>query len=155
MCRHLALFSQTITRAAVTYKRNRLMDHWAEREARQQTASVSRIRAAYRHADGAGGRLYAGGERGGCVVALTFSVDPGLSRSSSLHKTTPSFRELCRNASGSEMVFFGDSSTPSVINHVTVCSAEFMSSHNRSYSTKRLCLVSLQLAAPVTLSSVR
>ena len=68
---------------------------------------------------------------GGCI-ALTFSVDPGLSRSSSRHSTTPSFRELCRNASGSEMVFFGDSSTPSVINHVTVCSAEFMSSHNRS-----------------------
>ncbi|TNN42674.1 hypothetical protein EYF80_047138 [Liparis tanakae] len=36
------------------------------------------------------------------------------------------------------MVFFGESSTPSVINHVTVCSAEFMSSHNRSdIQTKR------------------
>ncbi len=83
-------------------------------------------------------------ESGGCssIIALTFSVDPGLSRSSSLHRTTPSFREVCRKASGSEMVFFGDSSTPSVINHVTVCSAEFMSSHNRSDSTKRLCLVS-------------
>lgn len=82
-----------------------------------------------------------GGRAGeeGCV-ALTFSVDPGLSRSSSLHKTTPSLRELCRKASGSEMVFFGDSSTPSVINHVTVCSAEFMSSHGRSCSTKRRCL---------------
>lgn len=74
--------------------------------------------------------------RWGLTVALTFSVDPGLSRSNSLHKTTPSLRELCRNASGSEMVFLGDSSTPSVISHVTVCSAEFMSGHGRSCSTK-------------------
>lgn len=75
------------------------------------------------------------GEEGrGCFNVLTFSVEPGLSRSNSLHKTTPSLRELWRNASGSEMVFFGDSSTPSVINHVTVCSAEFMSSRNRSCS---------------------
>ncbi len=46
------------------------------------------------------------------------------------------------------MVFFGDSSTPSVINHVTVCSAEFMSSHNRSYSTKRRCLGILTASLP-------
>lgn len=91
---------------------------------------------------------YAEGERRRGCIALTFSVDPGLSRSSSLHKTTPSFREVCRNASGSEMVFFGDSSTPSVINHVTVCSAEFMSSHNRSYSTKRRCLGILTASLP-------
>lgn len=58
--------------------------------------------------------------------ALTLSVEPGLSLSSSLHKTTPSLREVWRNASGSEMLFFGDSSTPSVISQVTVCSAEFM-----------------------------
>lgn len=149
MCRYIELFSQTITRAAVTYKRNLLMDQWAEREARQQTASVSRIWAAHRHADGEGGwlcRAERGG--GGECIALTFSVDPGLSRSSSLHRTTPSFKELCRNASGSEMVFFGDSSTPSVINHVTVCSAEFMSSHNKSYSTKRLCLGILTASLP-------
>lgn len=161
MCSHIALFSQTITRAAVTYKRNRLMDQWAEREARQQTASVSRIWAAHRHADGGGRLVYAeesggGGGGGGVYIALTFSVDPGLSRSSSLHKTTPSFREVCRNASGSEMVFFGDSSTPSVINHVTVCSAEFMSSHNRSYSHKAAVFGYLySFTAPVTLSSVR
>lgn len=127
----------------MTYKRNRLMDHWAEREKPDnEPRRFSRIWAAHRRADGAGGWLYAEesgrGVYVGCMIALTFSVDPGLSRSSSLHKTTPSFREVCKKASGSEMVFFGDSSTPSVINHVTVCSAEFMSSHNRSYSTKRL-----------------
>lgn len=159
LCGHIALFSQTITRAAVTYKRNRLMDHWAEREARQRTASVFTDLGSTQTRRRGGRLVVCRGERegecGGCMIALTFSVDPGLSRSSSLHKTTPSFREVCKKASGSEMVFFGDSSTPSVINHVTVCSAEFMSSHNRSYSTKRLCLVSQQLAAPVTLSSVR
>lgn len=52
----IVLPSQTITRAAVTYKRNFLMDQWAEREARQQTASVSLCWATRRHAD-AGGRL--------------------------------------------------------------------------------------------------
>lgn len=51
---------------------------------------------------------------------------PGSRRSSSLHSTTPSFREACKNPSGSEMLFLGDSSTPRVISHVTVCSAEFM-----------------------------
>lgn len=83
--------------------------------------------------------VQAGGcaEESGVFVALTFSVDPGLSRSSSLHRTTPSLREVCRNASGSEMVFFGDSSTPSVINHVTVCSAEFMA---RSFFDKAAAL---------------
>ncbi|KAE8299011.1 hypothetical protein D5F01_LYC01394 [Larimichthys crocea] len=64
--------------------------------------------------DGGGG----GGGGVAIIITLTFSVHPGLSRSSSLHRTTPSFREVCRNASGSEMVFFGDSSTPSVINHL-------------------------------------
>lgn len=146
LCEHIALFSQTITRAAVTYKRNRLMDHWAEREARLQTASVFTDLGSTQTRRRGGRFVLCRG--GGCIIALTFSVDPGLSRSSSLHKTTPSFREVCRNASGSEMVFFGDSSTPSVINHVTVCSAEFMSSHNRSYSTKRLYLVFQQLRCP-------
>lgn len=111
------------------------MDQWAEREARQQTASV------FTETRRRGRRLVVcrggAGRGGGVFNALTFSVDPGLSRSNSLHKTTPSFRELWRNASGSEMVFFGDSSTPSVINHVTVCSAEFMSSRNRSCSKKK------------------
>lgn len=78
-----------------------------------------------------GGEEEVGGVRDGgrwvLFIALTLSVEPGLRRSSSRHRTTPSFRELCRKASGSEMVFLGDSSTPSVINHVTVCSAEFMS----------------------------
>lgn len=120
---------------------------------RSQTTNRVGFHGSGQHADAPTGA--SAEESGGCVSALTFSVEPGLSRSSSLHRTTPSFREVCRNASGSEMVFFGDSSTPSVINHVTVCSAEFMSSRNRSNSTKRLCLVSEQLAAPVTLSSVR
>lgn len=132
------------------------MGQWAEREARQQTASVftdlQRTDAPTGRAVGCMRR----GSREGGVNALTFSVDPGLRRSNSLHKTTPSFKELWRNASGSEMVFFGDSSTPSVINHVTVCSAEFMSSRNKSCSQKRrLCLVFQQLAALVTLSSAR
>lgn len=51
---------------------------------------------------------------------------PGSRRSSSLQRTTPSFRDACKNPSGSEMLFLGDSSTPRVISHVTVCSAEFM-----------------------------
>lgn len=64
-------------------------------------------------------------------------MEPGLSRSSSLHKTTPSLREVCKNASGSDIVFFGDSSTPSVISQVTVCSAEFMASVSEENPTKR------------------
>lgn len=51
---------------------------------------------------------------------------PGSRRSSSLQRTTPSFRDACRKPSGSEMVFLGDSSTPKVMSHVTVCSAEFI-----------------------------
>lgn len=110
------------------------MGQWAEREARQQTASFFTD---LQRTDAPTGRAVGcmrGGQQGGGVNALTFSVEPGLRRSNSLHKTTPSFKELWRNASGSEMVFFGDSSTPSVINHVTVCSAEFMSSRNKSCS---------------------
>lgn len=57
---------------------------------------------------------------------LTFSMVPGSRRSSSLQRTTPSFRDACRKPSGSEMVFLGDSSTPKVMSHVTVCSAEFI-----------------------------
>lgn len=128
---------------------------------RSQTTNRVGFHGSGQHTDAPTGRAAGCTQRraegwvGGCIIALTFSVDPGLSRSSSLHRTTPSFKEVCRNASGSEMVFFGDSSTPSVISHVTVCSAEFMSSHNRSYSTKRPCSVFRQLAAPLTLSSVR
>lgn len=59
--------------------------------------------------------------------ALTLSTVPGRSRSSSLHSTAPSCRDVWRNDSGSEMLFLGDSRTPSVMSHVTVCSAEFMS----------------------------
>lgn len=58
--------------------------------------------------------------------ALTFSMVPGSRRSNSLQRTTPSFRDACRKPSGSEMVFLGDSSTPKVMSHVTVCSAEFI-----------------------------
>lgn len=65
--------------------------------------------------------------RGGASpAALTFSMVPGSRRSSSLQRTTPSFRDACRKPSGSEMVFLGDSSTPKVMSHVTVCSAEFI-----------------------------
>lgn len=118
------------------------MGQWAEREARQQTASVFTD---LQRTDAPTGRavgcmLWVSREGAGGFNVLTFSVEPGLSRSNSLHKTTPSFRELWRNASGSEMVFFGDSSTPSVINHVTVCSAEFMSSRNRSLFQNSGCV---------------
>lgn len=54
---HIEPLSQTITRAAVTYKRNRLTDQWAERGARQQTASVARIRAAHGRAGREGWRV--------------------------------------------------------------------------------------------------
>lgn len=67
------------------------------------------------------------GRRGGASAApLTFSMVPGSRRSSSRHRTTPSFRDACRKPSGSAMVFLGDSSTPRVMSHVTVCSAEFI-----------------------------
>lgn len=67
------------------------------------------------------------GRRGGADRgALTFSMVPGSRRSNSLQRTTPSFRDACRKPSGSEMVFLGDSSTPKVMSHVTVCSAEFI-----------------------------
>lgn len=131
MCHHTpGLFSQTITRAVVTYKKESPHGPLGRKRSQTTIRVGSRIWASTDTEDGWGLE-----GRGG-VNALTFSVEPGLSRSSSLHRTSPSFREFCRNASGSEMVFFGDSSTPSVINHVTVCSAEFMSSHNRSKSNK-------------------
>ncbi len=60
---------------------------------------------------------------------LTVWTEPGRSRSSNLHKTTPSLRDACKKPSGSDSVFLGDSRTPSVINHVMVCSAEFMTSY--------------------------
>jgi hypothetical protein len=64
--------------------------------------------------------------------ALTFSMVPGSRRSSSLQRTTPSFSDACKKTSGSEMVFLGDSSTPRVISHVTVCSAEFIAAAARA-----------------------
>lgn len=73
---------------------------------------------------------------------LTFTV-PGLSLSSSRHRTVPSCRDVWRKASGSEMLFFGDSRTPKDMSQVTVCSAEFMSeavpelSRNRTRTTSR------------------
>lgn len=135
--KHIRPFSQTITRAAVTYKRK--SPHGPVGRKRSQTTNRVAFTDPQRTDAPTGlavGRTQRGSGEEGCFNALTFSVDPGLSRSNSLHKTTPSFRELWRNASGSEMVFFGDSRTPSVINHVTVCSAEFMSSRNRSRSKK-------------------
>lgn len=60
------------------------------------------------------------------ITALTCSVVPGRRRSISLQSTTPSFSAHCRNAAGSDTLFFGDSITPSVMSHVTVCSAGFM-----------------------------
>lgn len=57
---------------------------------------------------------------------LTFSMVPGSRRSSRRHSTTPSLRDACRKPSGSATVFLGDSSTPSAMSHVTVCSAEFI-----------------------------
>lgn len=161
MCPHIALFFADNNPGCRDLQKR--SPHGPVGRKRSQTTNrVGFDGSGQRHTDTPAGRAVGcmqgrAGEEGECVIiALTFSVEPGLSRSSSLHRTTPSFRELCRNASGSEMVFFGDSSTPSVINHVTVCSAEFMSSHNRSYSTKAAVFgFCEQLAAPVTLSSVR
>lgn len=64
--------------------------------------------------------------------ALTFSMVPGSRRSSSRQRTTPSFSDACKKPSGSEMVFLGDSSTPRVMSHVTVCSAEFIAAAARA-----------------------
>lgn len=60
------------------------------------------------------------------TVAPTWSVVPGRRRSISLHSTTPSLNAPCRNAPGSDTLFFGDSKTPRVISQVTVCSAGFI-----------------------------
>lgn len=60
-----------------------------------------------------------------CVL-FTLPQSPGLRRSSSRHSTAPSRRDARRKASGSERLFFGDSRTPRVMSHVTVCSAAFM-----------------------------
>lgn len=79
---------------------------------------------------------------------LTLGVKPGTSRSVSLHRTTPSLRDVFRNSSGSAMFFFGELSTPSDINHVTVCSSGFMAP---KYSH---CLLSTQGIARKTKSSV-
>lgn len=67
---------------------------------------------------------------------LTFSMVPGSRRSSSRHRTTPSLSDACKKTSGSEMVFFGDSSTPRVMSHVTVCSAEFIAAAARAARTE-------------------
>lgn len=60
----------------------------------------------------------------------TFGSEPGTSRSMSLHKTTPSFREVFKNSSGSAMFFLGELSTPNDISHVTVCSSGFIAPIN-------------------------
>lgn len=61
---------------------------------------------------------------------LTLGVKPGISLSVSLHRTTPSFSEVFKNSSGSAMFFLGELSTPSDINHVTVCSSGFIAPRN-------------------------
>ena len=86
---------------------------WTRRGAGPPTAPSSHCR----------GLLTKGAQAG---ETLTFSMVPGSRRSNSLQRTTPSFKDACRKPSGSEMVFLGDSSTPKVMSHVTVCSAEFI-----------------------------
>lgn len=53
-----------------------------------------------------------------------------MSRSVSLHRTTPSLSDVFKNSSGSAMFFLGEQSTPSDINHVTVCSSGFIAPQN-------------------------
>lgn len=72
--------------------------------------------------------------------SLTFSTVPGLSLSNRRHSTAPSCKAVWRKASGSEIVFFGDSKTPSVMSHVTVCSAEFMSGSLTKHKQKIRCI---------------
>lgn len=57
---------------------------------------------------------------------LTLGVKPGMNRSVSLHRTTPSLSDVFKNSSGSAMFFLGELSTPDEINHVTVCSSGFI-----------------------------
>lgn len=64
---------------------------------------------------------------------LTLSREPGARRSSSRHSTSPSRSALCRKPSGSDGVFFGDSSTPSAISQVTFCSAGVIAGRGRGW----------------------
>lgn len=57
---------------------------------------------------------------------VTFVMDPGTSRSISLHRTTPSRSDALRNPSGSAMFFLGELRTPREMSQVTVCSSGFM-----------------------------
>lgn len=57
---------------------------------------------------------------------VTFVIDPGTSRSISLHKTAPSLRDALRNPSGSAMFFLGELRTPREMSQVTVCSSGFI-----------------------------
>lgn len=83
-------------------------------------------------------------ERFCCIVCvdpnpqLTLGVNPGTSRSASLHRTTPSFSDVFKNSSGSAMFFLGELSTPSDINHVTVCSSGFIAPRNDHCPSTRL-----------------
>lgn len=61
-----------------------------------------------------------------CILSITFEMAPGSTRSISLHRTTPSLRDVFRNSSGSAIFFLGELSTPNVISHVTVCSSGFI-----------------------------
>lgn len=72
-----------------------------------------------------------------CVYQLTLGEKPGMRRSASLHKTTPSFSDVFKNSSGSAMFFLGELSTPSDINHVTVCSSGFIVPKQKN-KTKKL-----------------
>lgn len=57
---------------------------------------------------------------------LTFPTDPGRRRWSSLHRTTPSFREVFRNCTGSSIIILGEFKAPREISQVTICSSGFM-----------------------------
>ena len=82
-----------------------------------------------------------------------------MSRSVSLHKTTPSFSDVFKNSSGSAMFFFGELSTPSDINHVTVCSSGFiapqndhcLSTHCQKKKTGGLFRINMQLTSALLL----
>lgn len=86
------------------------------------------------------------------IHLLTLSTVPGLSRCSSLHSTAPSCRDVWRKASGSEMLFLGDSRTPSVMSHVTVRSAEFMAGFRCRKKMKITKLIQIRTAETAALS---
>lgn len=83
---------------------------------------------------------------------VTFVIDPGTSRSISLHKTTPSLSDALRNPSGSAMFFLGELSTPREMSQVTVCSSGFMAARAALLQhTGRCALLLLLLPTSATL----